>query len=118
VPFVHQESGHTSSGAGAALAQRDEGMLGGQAPLCSSSDVDNDQEVHCFQQIVVGATLHWDMAGAEPHELFVTCYIFVEATTYATTYIQSLVMPLAIINWSVDNKRTEISIPGNEVCSC
>jgi hypothetical protein len=55
VPFVHQESGRTSSGAGAALAQRDEGMLGGQAPLCSSSDVDNDQEVHCFQHIVVGA---------------------------------------------------------------
>jgi hypothetical protein len=31
-------------------------------------------------------------------------------------YIQSLVLP--IIKWSVDNKRTEIWIPGNEVCSC
>jgi hypothetical protein len=52
-------------GAGAALAQRDEGVLGGQAPLFSSSDMDNDQEVHCFQQIVVGATLHRDM-GVDP----------------------------------------------------
>jgi hypothetical protein len=30
--------------------------------------------------------------------------------------IQSLALPT--INWSVDEKRTEIWIPGNEVCSC
>jgi hypothetical protein len=43
-----------------------------------------------------------------------TCYM---GSKRSELYIQSLVSPLTIIDSSVDNKRTKISMPGNEMCS-